>query len=787
MGSVQEFSRTVLKEFRAANALLAGELKQCEEESSIRRTEIARKAGTAEQMATDCWQKIHGKNPDAKNLQTIQISPLIDGTLDSLRDSVASIRQGEQELNRLNNQLGTLQVELQAALALEKQERERLEKLRQQALLKAKSDRKRMIVRRIIIATVAVCVAVVFHFWLLEQTTLSFAFYIDGKPMPSDKAPLVMLDGRQFASGDKLGLGYHHFSVDLDGVEPFRKEFWTFYGKHDLGNVPLLSSKGSLSVHVKPYPAVVILQHEHDVIQQNDSSLTVKNLPTGLYTLLVRRGEYEETFPIAIGRQQLTETNIILNLGSAKLSSAPPDAAFELLGNGRHWQGELPIHIDDVPSGDYRFIARRNGWKIYKDITVNREETTDKAITFPYGSIEVTSEPEGLTISTNDAAIGKTPTILTEVIPGQYSLTVADGENDLTADVTVNPGQTVKHTFDFHYGTAYLSSIPIGASVFRKGHEVGRTPLTLDRIPAESTTIELRLDDYAPTNLTIAALEGQSTNISVKLFSTRFLAAMNEAQRLLDADQLEQSRKAVAAAAGYDPDDPMPAELGKEIDDRAEALKQQQLEAERVAAEQQAQERAQAQAAELWALPQIDPEYVVRDCWNTQAEPLPTESHAEVGAAAVPAYVATEVVAGSINIIASPFKLFSKKPPRFDQNRFGNDYENRVYRYQGRIARIDTNQNLIVFVPSTTAKPDAINTGGGTLNVATGNTSKLTYAVVAHLRDALSSADFSLQPGLEVWMSGKLASLGEADKSISAANKFFFDDCTVYPSDILSR
>lgn len=77
---------------------------------------------------------------------------------------------------------------------------------------------------------------------------------------------------------------------------------------------------------------------------------TVEKLPVGDYTLVVSRGDYQETHPARIQRQQQTDARIDLKLGILNLSSEPAGAEFEVSGNGRRWQGKLPTRIEDVPA-----------------------------------------------------------------------------------------------------------------------------------------------------------------------------------------------------------------------------------------------------------------------------------------------------------------------------------------------------------------------------------------------------------------------------------------------------
>jgi hypothetical protein len=285
-----------------------------------------------------------------------------------------------------------------------------------------------------------------------------------------------------------------------------------------------------------------------------------------------------------------------------------------LFNEARHWLGKLPIKIDDIPGGSYSLAVSRKGWKLNKDISINRGSITTNKTEFQYGSIDVTSDPTGLAISTNAVEIGKAPVILQEVIPGQYRLTASDGENDLIADVSVAPKEAAKHTFVFHYGAVKLSSTPTGATVVRKGKEVGKTPLPLNHIPAGETMVELRLQDYVSTNLSIQAVEGVTTNLSVKLISEHYLQAMKQAREAFDSAHFAESQKFITAALEPEPNDPAAMELR----DKASQAVAKAEEASRV-------DQANAKARTLASLTWLDFQKVFTDCTDTKQVQNPVQ------------------------------------------------------------------------------------------------------------------------------------------------------------------
>ena len=133
---------------------------------------------------------------------------------------------------------------------------------------------------------------------LSDDTTLSFSFILDGKPIPVGSTPIVKVDGQAFTSGCTITPGPHTLTVELQIAEPFVRQMWVLWGDKNLGALPLESSKGSLLVSVNPSPSRVVVRRGIEVIVNGDAPLTVEKLPLGDYELEIKRGEYTETHPV---------------------------------------------------------------------------------------------------------------------------------------------------------------------------------------------------------------------------------------------------------------------------------------------------------------------------------------------------------------------------------------------------------------------------------------------------------------------------------------------------------
>ncbi len=517
-----------------------------------------------------------------------------------------------------------------------------------------------------------------------EKTVLSFSFTIDGKGLSAGTVPVVKVDGQPFTSGHPISIGSHTLSAQLQDVEPFEKHCWVLFGPKNLGALPLESSKGSLVVSANPSPATVVVQRAGQTVIEGAVPLTVNKLPVGSYSLVFKRGNYTEYLPVVIQRQQQAEVKVALNLGAVFLFSEPTDADFDLSGKGGHWQGMLPFRVDDAPVGNYTLITRRKGWELNATMFVHRGITVTNLTEFPYGSIEVTSVPVGLVVTTNSIVIGKTPTILRELRTGQYTLTATDGTNDFVASVNVGPKEMAKHLFVLRYGAIHLDSTPPNAAVIRKGKEIGKTPLILDHIPCGELIIELRLQGYESTNLLIQVSEGEAAKLTARLFSEQYLQAMKLAREAGAMKRFPEAQKHISTALEYEPNDSAAIKLRDEVSQAATKAE------EALRAEQ-----AIAKARLLDSLPHLDFQSVISACTDSRQIQYPVEvvdSHYETYRDNDGKYK-QRIVNGAPHTV-----IQTRIETSFNEARFAAKYMGKIYKFDSdgwKMAKIEKDGTVV--------------------------------------------------------------------------------------------
>jgi len=747
-----------IKEFVAADILLFGQLERFENDAAVDYEALSQRSEAAKRIVNAYGKQIQNGSADRTDLPTDSIPTLLKEQLESLKNTVVELQAMRRNLDQLNIQIENLRTELQKALLREKDE----SLLREQ---KAKAERRKQIIVRSAIAFTAVSLVVAAHVALLNRTTLSFSVTVDGKPLSLSESPVATLDEQPFASAEKIRIGRHKLSISLPNAESLQRQFWTFYGTNNLGNLNLESSKGSLHISVEPLPALVRLEQNGQVFHRTNAPLILEALPVGDYMAIVRREDYEERLPLKIQRHEARETHIKLKIGTAQLSSEPPDAEYELSGHGKLWRGKVPVRLENIPAGTFVFSAMRQGRAIQREISIKAGELTSEQLQFPYGSIEVDSLPSGLAVSVGGTPRGTTPETLQQIMPGSYTLTATDGENNLSVTVSVHEKEVTKHTFIFKYGTVQLSSIPPGALVIRNSASAGTTPAVLQHIPTEPIQIELKLDGYVSTNLVISAPENAEAKYAIKLINLKYLNVIRGAERELAARNFERALELAEAAVALESTDSRAGSLKKEISDQVEIARQEQLDKER----RDEEAKMKALATELSSFQLLVPDDIIRTCRTKSAKnfsPLIVSEKARDQPLDVPFLAAEDVVIKGIELFAWPIrKATSKREPKLDPARF-NMFQNHDYRYFGRIAAVDFSTKILTF--------------------SVGGTAKDPYVVSLRLSDATLPPKLTIKPGALVWISGRLSNIVQTIETAAAPIQFILDDGTLYPPELLN-
>ncbi|MFH0883987.1 MAG: SUMF1/EgtB/PvdO family nonheme iron enzyme [bacterium] len=142
------------------------------------------------------------------------------------------------------------------------------------------------------------------------------------------------------------------------------------------------------------------------------------------------------------------------------------------------------------------------------------------------GTLAISSNPSGATITLNDIPINlKTPATLPNQKSGGYRihLSSVSGFSEVDTTVVVRKGETSRLSVTLLKLVAGLTVIsdPSGAMVIWNGDELGTTPLTRDDLKPSEGILTFLMDRYAPVNLGVRLIAGETYRQEVTLVRER--------------------------------------------------------------------------------------------------------------------------------------------------------------------------------------------------------------------------------------------------------------------------
>src|SRR4029453_7540248 len=240
---------------------------------------------------------------------------------------------------------------------------------------------------------------------------------------------LVLLDDhakKSPATFNELEPRKYKLRVMSPGYDPIETIF-------DLGNrksfePPLCRparNKGPLNVESNPPGAQFTLRSEDGQISRTGvAPQKIVDLPTGKYTLIAKRGDWEMRDGVEIHRGDTTRKSFAFVNGTVSITSEPPGA--KILVDGIP-HGRTPLRIE-LPALPHELVAQLDDWPAeQQSLAVQGQQENSAHFVFANGSVKITSAPSGATVLANGRALGQTPLVIEEVRPGDvtYELQLA--------------------------------------------------------------------------------------------------------------------------------------------------------------------------------------------------------------------------------------------------------------------------------------------------------------------------------------------------------------------------
>jgi formylglycine-generating enzyme required for sulfatase activity len=179
----------------------------------------------------------------------------------------------------------------------------------------------------------------------------------------------------------------------------------------------LVRSKGALEIQSEPPGAQFSIRSEDgQVARDGVTPQSIVDLPTGKYSVVERRGDWEMRDEVEVQRGQTTSKSFAFVSATINITSEPTGAEIFVDGKSR---GRAPLRLE-LPARLHELVAHLDGWPDEQQkIDINPQHENAAHFVFANGSVKITSAPGGATVTANGKELGQTPLVIEEVKPGE--------------------------------------------------------------------------------------------------------------------------------------------------------------------------------------------------------------------------------------------------------------------------------------------------------------------------------------------------------------------------------
>ena len=228
--------------------------------------------------------------------------------------------------------------------------------------------------------------------------------------------------------------GEHTISVTKDGYTPFSTNITVASGAQSVVSASLtpVTTTGSLTVETSPQGAVILLNG----MVYGITPAHYNAIQAGTYNLQLVRYGYEpvsKTVEIVAGKENTVQVALPWKIpvtGTLSIRSFPSGGTVTVDGNRK---GVTPVKIPGLVPDSYNVRVSIPGylsWIGIVEVQSGRETAiyatlTPKGVVSSYGTLAISSDPLGASVSVDSQYQGKTPLTLQNVAVGTHGIVVA--------------------------------------------------------------------------------------------------------------------------------------------------------------------------------------------------------------------------------------------------------------------------------------------------------------------------------------------------------------------------
>src|SRR5437773_1796469 len=247
------------------------------------------------------------------------------------------------------------------------------------------------------------------HLQATIQTEPAGALVVLGDHAQKSPATFADLEPRKY-NLRIMNPGYEPVETSID----FRRK-----RSIDLPAFRLVRSKGAIRIQSEPPGAQFSVRSEDgQVSHEGVTPQTIRDLPTGKYSIVARRGDWELRGDVEVQRGDTISKSFAFVSAITSITSDPNGAEIYVDGKSR---GRAPLRLD-LPAREHELVAHLDGWPDEQQkITVDAQRENAAHFVFANGSVKITSAPGGATVIANGKDLGQTPLVIEEVKPGDVT------------------------------------------------------------------------------------------------------------------------------------------------------------------------------------------------------------------------------------------------------------------------------------------------------------------------------------------------------------------------------
>jgi tetratricopeptide (TPR) repeat protein len=346
------------------------------------------------------------------------------------------------------------------------------------------------------------------HKRLSQETRLKFSVLLEGRPVRYEV--VSRLDGRELASGSRVGIGWKTLSFSHPKAGSFSTNFFIWYGENDLGSIGLTRSMGTLVIEARPPAQTLTIRGPEFTRTFTDISGTNFTVPTDRYLIEAKYSHWQKEERISVSALQSSTVRFHPPFGTLQMESSNSGVSFELRTDNNRvvGSGDFPSVLRELPEGEYTLTAHHNRNEKREIVAVKAGKTNRVDIHFTYGAAVFETSPAGAMVTTEDGRNwGKTPLALPELKPGFWKFTLSrEGFEPAFALVEIAAQKT--NTFQTNLvNTTYLGAVNaarryLDSENFALAHQAALEALRVN--PNDPIAADLKRKSFGMENIRLA-------------------------------------------------------------------------------------------------------------------------------------------------------------------------------------------------------------------------------------------------------------------------------------------